>query len=73
MGKMELKILEFFKNHSEKKYSIKELCKEFEITQPAMWRNIRHLWYSNFIIKHSDHFPVKYQFNETFFGIIKKT
>jgi len=69
MVSTKLEILKFFRNHSEKEFSVKELCKEFEMSQPAMWKNIRELWGGNWIIKTEKEIPTKYKFNELFLSI----
>jgi len=68
-----LEILTFFRNHLEKEFSVKDLCKEFDITQPAMWKNIRELWWDKWILKTETSIPQKYKFNELFLIITKTT
>ena len=63
---MKLNILTYFRNHENELFSVKELCKEFDITQPAMWKNIRELWAQNWITKDTTTIPAKYKFNELF-------
>ena len=69
----QVEILKFFVLNKDKEYSIKELCKVFNLTQPTMWKHIRALWYQNFIIKVDTEFPVKYKFNELILALIDKT
>jgi len=59
-----LKVLTFFRNHPNNIYSIKELCKEFDLTSSAMWKIIRELWFKDWILKHTATIPAKYQFND---------
>jgi DNA-binding MarR family transcriptional regulator len=72
MTSTKLQILTFFRNHQEKEFSIKELCTEFDISQPAMWKNIRELWGGNWIIKQDNNIPAKYKYNELI-NVITKT
>lgn len=61
-----LEILKFFRNNLKKELSVKELCKEFDMSQPAMWKNVRELWWDKWLIKVSKSIPAKYKFNELF-------
>jgi len=69
MTSTKLNILTFFRNHAEQEFSVKELCKEFNISQPAMWKNIRELWGGSWIVKCNQTIPTKYKFNELFLAI----
>lgn len=68
-----LEIITFFRNHPEKLYSVKELCKEFNLTSSAMWKNIRQLWYKDWLIKDTTTIPAKYKFNDTLLALYPKT
>jgi len=68
-----LEILKYFRNHLDKELAVKDLCKEFNMSQPAMWKNVRELWIDSWIVKTGNSIPTKYKFNELFLVLITKT
>ena len=59
-----LEVLTFLRNHIDQEYTERQLRKEFNLTQPAMWKVIRELWWSDWVIKNNSVFPTRYRFNE---------